>query len=376
MLCPTNPYAASKAAAEMYVKSYIYSFNLKIIIARCNNVFGENQYHEKLIPKFIKLLNENKKCTIQGDGNNLRNFIHIDDVCSAIDCILKYGTFGEIYNIGSDKKYEKSVLEISKMLIKKIKHTDEYHKHITNVKDRPFNDKRYLISNIKLKQLGWKQEKQFDIEIDNLINSNLENNIDFGFIISRNVYDNDSNLNWISIYNEIRKYSNCEIIFICKSDESFINFDKKLVNCKIIKNKFHFDNNLTLYYYFYINKFFKKAIIIDDKLDLNLIKNLIDCTIKKHLLVIFKKNIDHNNLNKESTLLNSIIEDFSDKFKIKDKFKKCNWNGCRKMLSIIDIKILNNLQNKFDILKYNKGLDYDTFNTLENLFGFLLSIYE
>ena len=75
LLCPTNPYSASKAAAEMYVRAYIYSYKLKIIISRGNNVFGYNQYPEKLIPKFINLLREGKKCTIHGKGETIRNFI-------------------------------------------------------------------------------------------------------------------------------------------------------------------------------------------------------------------------------------------------------------------------------------------------------------
>ena len=88
LLCPTNPYAASKAAAEMLVNSYIHSYNLKIIITRCNNVYGPNQYPEKLIPKFIKLLNNKEKCIIHGDGSSLRTFIHVDDVSSAVDLII------------------------------------------------------------------------------------------------------------------------------------------------------------------------------------------------------------------------------------------------------------------------------------------------
>ena len=80
LLCPTNPYAATKAAAEMLVNSYIHSYGLRVIITRCNNVYGPNQYPEKLIPKFITFAKNNKKCTIHGDGSSLRTFIHVDDV--------------------------------------------------------------------------------------------------------------------------------------------------------------------------------------------------------------------------------------------------------------------------------------------------------
>ena len=155
ILCPTNPYAATKAGAELIAQSYHHSFNMPIIITRGNNVYGPNQYPEKLIPRFIKLLNENKKVTIQGDGSCVRAFLHSDDTSTAFECILEKGIVGEIYNIGCDENMEYSVLDIAKILIKKIKNTDEYDKWIEYIEDRPFNDKRYYISNDKLKQLGW-----------------------------------------------------------------------------------------------------------------------------------------------------------------------------------------------------------------------------
>lgn len=155
ILCPTNPYAATKAAAELIAQSYIHSFKLPIIITRSNNVYGENQYPEKLIPRFIKLLKEDKKVTIHGNGETIRAFIYVKDVVSAFHVILEKGEIGEIYNIGCDENMEYTVLEIAKMLIHKIKPNDEFDKWIEYVEDRPFNDKRYYISNSKLKELGW-----------------------------------------------------------------------------------------------------------------------------------------------------------------------------------------------------------------------------
>lgn len=162
LLCPTNPYAATKAAAELIAKSYYYSFNIPIIITRGNNVYGPNQYPEKLIPKFIELLKENKPVTIQGDGTNVRAFIHVNDVCKALVCVLEKGVVGEIYNVGSDEHDEYSVMCIAKKLIHLIKRTTDYDKWIHYVEDRPFNDKRYYISNDKVKKLGWKIEHDFD----------------------------------------------------------------------------------------------------------------------------------------------------------------------------------------------------------------------
>jgi dTDP-glucose 4,6-dehydratase len=160
-LSPTNPYAASKAAAEMIINSYINSFNMNIIITRSNNVYGPNQYPEKLIPKFIKLLLENQKCTIHGNGSSLRSFIHVDDLVLALECIMLKGIIGEIYNISADDNNELSVLDVAKLLIKLIKNTDNYNEYITFIEDRPFNDKRYYISNNKLLKLGWEPKITF-----------------------------------------------------------------------------------------------------------------------------------------------------------------------------------------------------------------------
>ena len=169
ILCPTNPYAATKASAELIAQSYYHSFNLPIIITRGNNVYGPNQYPEKIIPRFIKLLKENKKVTIQGDGSNVRAFIHVQDVVNAFDIILEKGIVGEIYNIGSDDNEEYSVYDVAKMLIQKIKQTDDCSNHIEYIEDRPFNDKRYYISNEKIKKLGWSIHANFDKGIDELI---------------------------------------------------------------------------------------------------------------------------------------------------------------------------------------------------------------
>jgi dTDP-glucose 4,6-dehydratase len=155
ILCPTNPYAATKAGAELIAQSYLHSYKMPIIITRGNNVFGLNQYPEKLIPRFIKLLNENKKVTIQGQGTSVRAFLHAYDTATAFETILEKGSIGEIYNIGCDYGMEYSVMEIAKILIKMMKNTEDYDNWIEYVEDRPFNDQRYYISNEKIKNLGW-----------------------------------------------------------------------------------------------------------------------------------------------------------------------------------------------------------------------------
>jgi dTDP-glucose 4,6-dehydratase len=162
ILNPTNPYSGSKAAAEMIIRSYIKSFDMNIKVIRCNNVYGQNQYPEKLIPKFKRLLKENKKCTIHGSraGKVKRGFIHVDDVIDAVEVVWTQGKSGEIYNIASE--YELSIEEITHLLIKHLKGTTDYGKWITYIDDRPFNDQRYLICANKLKKLGWCQKKSKD----------------------------------------------------------------------------------------------------------------------------------------------------------------------------------------------------------------------
>ena len=170
ILCPTNPYAATKAGAELIAQSYNHSFNMPIVVTRGNNVYGPNQYPEKLVPRFIKLLRENKKVTIQGDGSCVRAFLHAKDTARAFKCILEKGRIGEIYNIGCDEGMEYSVMQVAEMIINRIKKDDPVDKWITYIPDRPFNDQRYYISNQKLKELGWSVEINFEDGLDELIN--------------------------------------------------------------------------------------------------------------------------------------------------------------------------------------------------------------
>jgi UDP-glucose 4,6-dehydratase len=167
ILVPTNPYAATKAAAEMLVTSYIKSYNLPIVISRGNNVYGPNQYPEKLIPKFIQQLKANEQVTIQGDGSAKRSFLHVNDTCSAFELILERGIPGEIYNIGTHEEY--TVMEVAMILIQFIKKSYSFEKFVCFIKDRPFNDSRYFISNQKLKDLGWEIKIPFLEGIKNLI---------------------------------------------------------------------------------------------------------------------------------------------------------------------------------------------------------------
>ncbi len=162
ILAPTNPYAATKAAAEHLVMSYHLSFGLNTIITRGNNVYGPKQYPEKLIPKFICHLLDGEECPIQGSGEQKRSFLYTDDVVQAFDLILHKGEVGGIYNIGSEVEY--SVNDVFKMLIKTMDpECDEmYFDRYYYTKDRDFNDPRYFISIEKLEKLGWHQRIFFE----------------------------------------------------------------------------------------------------------------------------------------------------------------------------------------------------------------------
>jgi len=169
ILCPTNPYAATKAGAELIAQSYNHSYKMPIIITRGNNVYGPNQYPEKLIPRFIQLLQNDKPVTIQGTGSSVRAFLHAIDTAHAFQVILEKGAIGEIYNIGCDEGMEYSVADVAKILIRKIKNTADYDKWISYIEDRPFNDQRYYISNQKLKDLGWTISVNFEQGLDALL---------------------------------------------------------------------------------------------------------------------------------------------------------------------------------------------------------------
>ncbi|CAF0945149.1 unnamed protein product [Adineta steineri] len=160
VLNPTNPYAATKAAAEFLVKSYGESFKLPYVITRGNNVYGPYQFPEKVIPRFITTIMGNEKMTIHGDGKQVRNFIYVTDTVRAVDCVIRKGKPKMIYNIGS--KDEIKVTEIAGILLKLMKPDVKLEDSIVYVKDRYFNDCRYSVMTDALEGLGWKQEVKFD----------------------------------------------------------------------------------------------------------------------------------------------------------------------------------------------------------------------
>ena len=155
---PSSPYAASKASADHLVRSYYRTFKLPLIITNCCNNYGPKQFPEKLIPKLILNLIQNKKLPIYGKGINEREWIHVDDHCKALIKIFKKGKIGESYNIGSGDIVSNNI--ISKKLIKlfKTKINKDCKSKIVFVKDRPGHDLRYALNSNKIKKLGWKKK--------------------------------------------------------------------------------------------------------------------------------------------------------------------------------------------------------------------------
>ena len=170
ILNPNNPYSASKAGAEMVVRSYYKTYKMPIVMIRGNNVFGPHQYPEKIIPTFITRLLENRKIPLHGNGSNIRTYIYVEDFSNALDTVFNKGEVGEIYNIGTSD--EKSNLEITKLILNKLGKDESF---IDFVKDRPFNDKRYSVDISKIKSLGWKQQHSFEQGLDETIKWYKEN---------------------------------------------------------------------------------------------------------------------------------------------------------------------------------------------------------
>eukprot|EP00659_Diplonema_papillatum_P017113 gene17113-26258_t len=172
LLNPTNPYAATKAAAEFIVKAYRKSFDLPILITRGNNVYGPHQYPEKVIPRFIWLLSKGEKMTIQGSGKQLRTFVHSDDVAEAYATVVEKGVLGEIYNIGTED--EISVEGLARLLVEEMKPGEKFEDWVITVPDRDFNDFRYCVNTQKLADLGWTKKVGFPEGVKRTIKWYLE----------------------------------------------------------------------------------------------------------------------------------------------------------------------------------------------------------
>jgi dTDP-glucose 4,6-dehydratase len=165
ILKPNSPYSASKAGAEMIVRSFYKTYGMPVIITRTSNNFGPYQYPEKLIPLFITNLIDGKKVPLYGDGMNVRDWIYVDDNCTALDLILHNGEIGEIYNIGAGN--EKPNIWITWKILELLGKTEEM---IKPVPDRLGHDRRYSLDCSKLKkELGWVTNYDFEQALEKTV---------------------------------------------------------------------------------------------------------------------------------------------------------------------------------------------------------------
>ncbi len=170
-LNPNNPYSASKAAADLLVRSYFKTYDLPTLNTRCSNNFGPYQYPEKLIPNIILKLLNNEKISLYGDGLNVRDWIYVFDHIRAIDIVLHKGKLGEVYNIGGN--CEKTNLQIANIILKALNKDEN---SIIFIKDRPAHDRRYAMSTEKIEnELGWKPMFSFDKSIKETIDWYITN---------------------------------------------------------------------------------------------------------------------------------------------------------------------------------------------------------
>ncbi len=157
-ITPSSPYSASKAAADHLVHAYHHTFGVPTLITRCSNNYGAYQFPEKLIPLFVTNLLEGRKVPLYGDGLNVRDWIHVQDHCDAILCVLEKAAPGSVYNIGGD--CELANIEIAKRILS---HLNQNESMIEYVRDRPGHDRRYAMDNSKIRaELGWRPQVSFE----------------------------------------------------------------------------------------------------------------------------------------------------------------------------------------------------------------------
>ena len=170
-LTTNSPYSASKASADLLCNSYYHTHKLPIVITRCSNNYGPYQFPEKLIPLMIAKAVDGEKLPVYGDGKNVRDWLYVEDHCSAIAAVLEKGKIGEVYNIGGNNEWYN--IDIVKLILDKLGKGEE---QISYVKDRPGHDRRYAVDSSKIMtELGWQPKYQFPEGIKKTIDWYLSN---------------------------------------------------------------------------------------------------------------------------------------------------------------------------------------------------------
>lgn len=166
-----SPYSASKASADLLVNAYYHTFKMPVLTTRCSNNYGPYQFPEKLIPLMIAKAVDGEKLPVYGDGKNVRDWLYVEDHCSAITEVLHKGKIGDVYNIGGNNEWYN--IDIVKIILKLLGKGED---HITYVKDRPGHDRRYAIDSSKImSELGWSPKYQFDGGIEKTIKWFVDN---------------------------------------------------------------------------------------------------------------------------------------------------------------------------------------------------------
>ncbi len=170
-LMPSNPYSASKAGGDRLAYSYYVTYKLPVIVTRASNNYGPFQYPEKLIPLFVTNALEDQPLPLYGDGNNIRDWLYVEDHCSALHFIMTNGVLGETYNIGGGNEMQN--IEITRLILD---HLSKSEGLIRFVEDRKGHDQRYALSINKLRQLGWEPKHDFTDGLRTTIDWYVSNN--------------------------------------------------------------------------------------------------------------------------------------------------------------------------------------------------------
>ena len=172
-LHPNSPYSASKASSDLLALAYHHTYGLPVVVTRCSNNYGPYQFPEKLIPLMIINALSDKQLPVYGDGLNVRDWLHVNDHCAAIDVVLQNGRIGEVYNIGGNNEWKN--IDIVKLILKKVGKPESL---ISFVKDRLGHDRRYAIEATKIKnELDWSPSYTFEVGIEETVQWYLNNQL-------------------------------------------------------------------------------------------------------------------------------------------------------------------------------------------------------
>ncbi len=154
---PNSPYSSSKAGGDLLARSYYVTYGLPVLITRASNNYGPYQHPEKLIPFFVTNAIDGKPLPVYGDGQQIRDWLYVDDHCRAIDLVLHKGEVGNVYNVGAG--FERTNMEVTKGILTALGKGEELIKYVT---DRPGHDRRYSLDTSKLRALGWEPQVSFE----------------------------------------------------------------------------------------------------------------------------------------------------------------------------------------------------------------------